>query len=48
MNHNPTVSWSVIFLGRIACRYVVFELPPDYFELAQALLIGYCEQWEAG
>jgi len=38
--------YSVIFLGKIACRYVVFELPDDYLELAQALLVGYFEKLE--
>ncbi len=38
--------YSVIFLGKIACRYVVFEVPDDYLELAQALLVGYFEKLE--
>lgn len=38
--------YSVIFLGKIACRYVVFELPDDHLELAQALLVGYFEKLE--
>ena len=38
--HSP---YSVIFLGKIACCYVSFEIPDDYLELAQALLIGYFE-----
>ena len=41
--HSP---YSVVFLGKIACRYVVFELPDDYLKLAQALLIGYFEKLE--
>jgi hypothetical protein len=36
----------LIFLGKIACRYAVFELPDDYLELAQALLVGYFEKLE--
>jgi hypothetical protein len=43
--HPP---YSVIFLARIACRYVQFELPADYLELAQAMLKGYFEQLEMG
>lgn len=37
-NRSP---YSVIFLARIACHYVTFELPDAYLELAQALLAGY-------
>lgn len=40
--------YSVIFLGKIACRYVVLELPDDYLELAQALLTDYFEKLEEG
>lgn len=40
--------YSVIFLGKIACRYVAFELPDDYLTLAQALLVGYFEKLEEG
>lgn len=40
--------YSVIFLGKIACRYVVFELSDDYLELAQTLLNGYFEKLEEG
>jgi hypothetical protein len=43
--HSP---YSVIFLGKIACRYVAFELSDDYLELAQALLVGYFEKLEEG
>jgi len=43
--HSP---YSVIFLGKIACCYVSFEIPDDYLELAQALLIGYFETLEKG
>ncbi len=43
--HSP---YSVIFLGKIACRYVLFVLPDDYLDLAQALLIGYFEKLEEG
>jgi hypothetical protein len=38
--------YSVIFLGKIACRYVSFELPDSFLELAQALLAGYFEKLE--
>ncbi|MDD5579604.1 MAG: hypothetical protein PHY16_10030 [Methylobacter sp.] len=37
-NHSP---YSVIFLGRIACRYVSFDLQAAYLELAQTMLTGY-------
>ncbi len=40
--------YSVIFLGKIACRYVVFKLPDDYLELAQTLLTGYFKKLEEG
>lgn len=40
--------YSVIFLGKIACRYVVVELPDDYLVLAQALLVGYFEKLQEG
>lgn len=43
--HSP---YSVIFLGKIACRYVLVELPDDYLNLAQALLIGYFDKLEKG
>lgn len=33
--------YSVIFLARIACQYVVFELPENLLEHAQALLVDY-------
>jgi hypothetical protein len=39
---------SVIFLGRIACHYVSFELPDAYIELAQVLLSGYFNTLEEG
>jgi hypothetical protein len=32
----------------MACRYVSFELPEGYLELAQALLVGYFEKLERG
>jgi len=38
--------YSVIFLGKIACRYVHPELPNNYLALAQALLIGYFKTLE--
>lgn len=43
--HSP---YSVIFLGKIVCRYVSYELPDNYLELAQALLVGYFEKLEVG
>jgi hypothetical protein len=49
VNSNPKRSpYSVIFLGRIACRYVSFVLPPAYLELAQVLLVGYFNTLEEG
>lgn len=33
--------YSVIFLARIACRYVSFTLPEDYWKIAQVMLTGY-------
>jgi hypothetical protein len=38
--------YSVIFLGRIACRYASFELSVAYLELAQAQLISYFDTLE--
>ena len=43
--HPP---YSVIFLAKIVCCYVSFEIPDDYLKLAQALLIGYFETLEKG
>jgi hypothetical protein len=40
--------YSVISLGKMACRYVSFELPESYLELAQALLVGYFKKLERG
>jgi hypothetical protein len=40
--------YSVISLGKMACRYVSFELPEGYLELAQALLVGYFEKLDRG
>jgi len=40
--------YSVIFLGKVACRYVTFELPTALFELAQTLLTDYFEKLEGG
>jgi hypothetical protein len=49
VNSNPKHSpYSVIFLGRIVCRYVSLELPDDYLERAQVLLVGYFEKLEGG
>lgn len=41
-------SYSVIFLGKVACWYATFELPTDLFELAQTLLTNYFEKLEKG
>jgi hypothetical protein len=40
--------YSVIFLARIACRYVVFELSASMLEQAQALLVDYFDSLEGG
>jgi hypothetical protein len=40
--------YSVIFLARITCRYVVFELFASMLEQAQALLVGYFDSLEGG
>lgn len=41
--HSP---YSVIFLARIACRYVSFSLPDDYWKIAQVMLAGYFKALE--
>jgi len=42
VNSSPKPSpYSVIFFGRVSCRYVSFELLDAYLELAQALLAQY-------
>jgi hypothetical protein len=40
--------YSVIFLARIACRYVSFSLPDDYWKIAQVMLTGYFKTLEVG
>lgn len=40
--------YSVVFLARIACRYVVFDLSDSMLEQAQALLIDYFDSLEGG
>ena len=37
-DHSP---YSVIFLARIACRYIAFELSASILDQAQALLVDY-------
>ena len=44
-DHSP---YSVIFLARIACRYVAFELSASMLEQAQALLVDYFDSLEGG
>jgi Transposase DDE domain len=44
-NHSR---YSVIFLARIVCRYVVFVLSGPMLEQAQALLVGYFGSLEGG
>lgn len=43
--HSP---YSVIFLAKIACRYVRVELPDDYLKMAQTILVGCFEKLEMG
>jgi len=43
--HSP---YSVIFLARIACQYVEFVLPDDYWIIAHERVIGYLSFFEAG
>jgi hypothetical protein len=44
-NHSP---YSVIFLARIACRYILFELSVSMLDQAQALLLDYFDSFEGG
>jgi hypothetical protein len=44
-DHSP---YSVIFLARIACRYIIFELSVSMLEEAQALLLDYFDSFEGG
>ena len=44
-NRSP---YSVIFLARIACRYMIFVLPDDYWKIAQELLNEYFKKLEEG
>ena len=46
VNSGPKSPYSVIFLGRIACRYVVFDLPAHSVEWAQAMLVRYFQTLE--
>jgi hypothetical protein len=48
VNSGSKSPYSVIFLARIACRYVTFELPDQYWLLAQALLVSYFVNLEEG
>jgi hypothetical protein len=41
VNSGSKSPYSVIFLARIACRYVTFEFPVQYWVLPQAWLVGY-------
>ena len=38
--------YSVIFLARIACRYLSFTLPDDYWKIAKVMLAGYFKTLE--
>ena len=40
--------YSVIFLARIACQYIAFELSATKLEQAQALLVDYFNSLEKG
>jgi hypothetical protein len=44
-DHSP---YSVIFLARIACRYVAFELSASMLEQAQAILVDCFDSLEGG
>jgi hypothetical protein len=44
-NHSP---YSVVFLARIACRYITFELSASMLDQAQTLLLSYFESLEEG
>ena len=44
-DHSP---YSVIFLARIACRYIAFELSASMLDQAQALLVDYFDSLEGG
>ena len=44
-DHSP---YSVIFLARVACQYVTFELSISMLEQAQALLADYFDSLEIG
>jgi hypothetical protein len=47
VNSNKDRSpYSVIFLARLACRYVAFELSASMLQQAQALLVGYFDSLE--
>jgi len=46
VNSASKPPYSVIFLGRIVCRYVVFDLPAHYIEWAQAMLVRYFQTLE--
>ncbi|CAG1771312.1 hypothetical protein BAC3_01711 [uncultured bacterium] len=48
VNSGSKSPYSVIFLARIACRYVTFELPDQYWRLAQAWIIGYFATLQEG
>ena len=40
--------FSVIFLARIACQYVIFELSASMLDQAQALIVDYFDSLEEG
>ncbi len=46
-NHDHS-TYSVIFLARIACQYVTFELSNSRLEQAQTRLVGYFDSLEGG
>lgn len=45
---GKSAPYSVIFLARIACRHVRFELPANYLALAQVMLTRYFEKIQMG
>ncbi len=48
VNSGAKSPYSVLFLARIACRHVTFELPDQYWLLAQAVLVRYFTTLEKG
>jgi hypothetical protein len=47
-HRSPYSPYLVIFLARIACQYVTFELSASLLEQAQFLLVDYFKLLEGG